>query len=86
MLSSFVHCLNALAPIVVILSGKETSVSFPDCNYLLIWTKPGAPYVCIEPWAGFPAYCDEGYDITQKEGMNKVESGARYINTHTIYF
>lgn len=66
-------------------TGKEVSVSFPDCNYLLIWTKPNAPYVCIEPWAGFPSYIDEGYDITQKEGMNKVESGEHYINTHTVY-
>lgn len=66
-------------------TGKETSVSFPDCNYLLIWTKPSAPYVCIEPWAGFPSYTDEDYDITKKEGMNKLDSGAHYINTHTVY-
>lgn len=66
-------------------TGKAVSVSFPDCDYLLIWTKPNAPYVCIEPWAGFPSYVDEDYDITLKEGINKVDSGAHYTNSHTIY-
>lgn len=66
-------------------TGKTTSVSFPDCSYLLIWTKPGAPYVCIEPWAGFPSFEDEGYDITVKEGINAVRAGEHYTNSHTIY-
>lgn len=66
-------------------NGKSVSVSFPDCDYLLIWKKVGAPYICIEPWAGFPSFTDEGYDITLKEGIKRIESGAHYINTHTIY-
>jgi galactose mutarotase-like enzyme len=32
---------------------------FPDCPYLGIWTKPGAPYLCIEPWTGLPAAPDQ---------------------------
>ncbi len=27
-------------------------IAFPDTNWLGIWTKPGAGFVCIEPWAG----------------------------------
>ncbi len=67
-------------------TGKSVSVSFPDCRYFLIWTKPQAPYVCLEPWAGFPSFEDEGYDITLKEGINAVRAGEHYINSHTVYF
>lgn len=67
-------------------NGKSVSVSFPDCNYLLIWTMPGAPYVCIEPWTAPPSYLDEGYDIKKKEGMTALEPHTHYKNSHIIYF
>lgn len=67
-------------------TGKTVSVSFPHCNYLLIWTKPNAPYICIEPWAGFPSFFDEGYDISLKEGINAVLPNAHYSNSHTLFF
>ena len=76
------------------LVGNEIKVTYRVYNlseeimYLGIGGHPAktdAPFVCIEPWAGFPAYTDEGYDITKKEGMNKVEANSHYINTHTVY-
>jgi galactose mutarotase-like enzyme len=30
--------------------GPRLRIGFPDAAYLGVWTKPGAPYVCIEPW------------------------------------
>ena len=35
-------------------SSKKIIVEFPGHDYLLFWTKYKAPYLCIEPWAGFP--------------------------------
>jgi galactose mutarotase-like enzyme len=35
-------------------------VRFPDLPMLGIWTKPGARFICIEPWAGMAD--PEGYD------------------------
>ncbi len=67
-------------------TGKNVSVNFDGCDYLLIWTKPGAPYVCIEPWAGFPSYEDEGYELSQKEGINPVAAKSHFNLSHTIYF
>ena len=32
--------------------GPRLRVAFPDTPRLGIWTKPGAHYVCIEPWHG----------------------------------
>jgi galactose mutarotase-like enzyme len=32
--------------------GPRIRVSYPDARYLGVWTKPGAPFICIEPWQG----------------------------------
>ena len=67
-------------------NGKSVSVSFGDFDYLLIWTIPEAPYVCIEPWTAPPSYQDEGYDITKKEGTTKIEPSESFKTKHIIYF
>ena len=67
-------------------TGKSLSVSFPDRDYLLLWTKPDAPYICIEPWAGIPSYEDDTLDITAKTGINKVLPNTSFITVHNIHF
>lgn len=67
-------------------TGEEASVSFDGFDYLLIWTKPNAHFVCIEPWTSIPSYTDDGYDITKKEGMTAVAPNTRFERTHIIYF
>lgn len=32
--------------------GPHLDIAFPDTPHLGIWTKPGAAFLCIEPWAG----------------------------------
>ena len=32
--------------------GGQLKIDFPDTPHLGIWSKPGAPFVCIEPWQG----------------------------------
>ena len=66
-------------------TGRSISVSFDGCNYLLLWTKPEAPYICIEPWAGIPSFLDEGSEISQKEGINAVEPNGHFTLSHKIY-
>lgn len=60
------------------------SVEFKDFNELLIWTKPGSEYICIEPWCGIPDYTDSDYDITKKPGILKLALGDVTVKTHTI--
>jgi galactose mutarotase-like enzyme len=67
-------------------NGKSTSVSFPGFDYLLLWMKPGAGYICIEPWTTIPSYTDDGYDITLKEGMQRVMPDEHFKRNHIIYF
>ena len=32
--------------------GPQLRIAFPDTDKLGIWTKPGAAFVCVEPWHG----------------------------------
>ena len=65
-------------------TGKAVRVDFPDNDYFLLWHKPNAPYMCLEPWNGIPDIIDSSYDITEKEGIIALPSGLEYNNTHTI--
>lgn len=51
------------------------SVSFPDTPVLGIWTKPRAPFLCIEPWHGISE--PEGFagDFRTKPGVIEVAPG-----------
>ena len=40
-----------------------------DSPLLGIWAKPGASYVCIEPWWGVNDNYDKKADISQKRGI-----------------
>ena len=43
--------------------------------YLGIWAKPGANYVCIEPWQGLADHINAGGQLEDKEGIVTLPSG-----------
>ncbi len=43
-----------------------------DAPFLGIWAKPGAPYVCIEPWWGVNDDYDKKDDISMKRGIQSL--------------
>ena len=56
--------------------GPHLDIAFPDTPHLGIWTKPGAGFICIEPWAG---HADpEGYagEFRDKPGVMHIAPGA----------
>lgn len=55
--------------------GYSLSVEFPHFNYLGLWAKPGADFVCIEPWLGCADTDGQPNDISQKEAIQKVGVG-----------
>jgi len=57
-------------------SGPRIQVSFPDASSLGLWTKPGAGFICIEPWRGIADQAGFSGDFTQKWGSFTVETGA----------
>lgn len=65
-------------------TGRTVKVAFPDCAYLAIWHKPGAGYLCIEPWSGLPDNADTDGNLKTKEGILSLAPRAQYRNVHTI--
>lgn len=59
-----------------VLYGEAICVDFPRMPHLGIWTKPGAGYVCIEPWQGHAS--PEGFDgeLADKPGVIAITPGA----------
>jgi galactose mutarotase-like enzyme len=49
--------------------GPRIRMRFPDTPYLGVWSKPGAPFVCIEPWHGFSDPAGYAGDFTAKPGV-----------------
>ncbi len=46
-----------------------------DSPLLGIWAKPGAPYVCIEPWWGVNDNYDKKSDLSEKRAIMTLKSG-----------
>ena len=55
--------------------GPRLRIDFPDSRYLGIWTKPGAPFICIEPWQGYSDPQGFSGDFKQKPGIFIVRAG-----------
>ncbi|MBR7133525.1 MAG: aldose 1-epimerase family protein [Clostridia bacterium] len=67
-------------------NGKSVSVDFDGFDYLLLWTKPGAGYICIEPWTTIPSHTDDGYELSAKEGMTALAPQKHFERKHIIHF
>jgi len=55
--------------------GPQLDIAFPDMPTLAIWTKPGARFVCIEPWQGHADPVGFTGEIGDKPGMIAIEPG-----------
>jgi len=56
--------------------GAAITVDFPDSPMLGIWQKPGAAYLCIEPWQGIADPVGYYGDFADKPGAVKLAPGA----------
>lgn len=59
--------------------GGEKDIVFRfTAEYLGVWAKPGAPYVCLEPWCGVDDSTESDGIFETKEGNHKLESGGTF--------
>jgi len=66
-------------------SGREIHVDYPGFDTLVLWKKPDAEYLCIEPWAGAPDLpWKEAADFSEKYRIRPLAPGARETLVHTI--
>lgn len=64
--------------------GGIIAVDFNDFNYLGLWAKPGAPFLCIEPWLGIGDSIDTNQKFEEKEGISELDPGTKDVKTYSI--
>jgi len=65
-------------------NGPRIKIGFPDAPFLGIWTKPRAPFICIEPWHGITD--PEGFsgEFTDKPGVFVLKGGGSFCTRMDI--
>ena len=63
---------------------RTIRVDYPDHDVLMLWTKPNAGYLCIEPWRNAPDFVDSDMEIEHKQGCVLLQGGESRTHTHTI--
>lgn len=56
-------------------SAAQLAIAFPDTAMLGLWQKPGAAFLCIEPWQGHADPVDFADDFGDKPGIVKLPAG-----------
>ena len=65
-------------------SGRKIALEFDSAKYFLLWTKPNAKYICLEPWCGIQDIENSSYEISEKEGIIKLGTKEVHSFEHTI--
>ena len=66
------------------LDGPRLRIEFPQARQLGLWTKPGANFICIEPWNGFADPQGFEGDFHDKPGIFLVAPGQSVACTMAI--
>jgi galactose mutarotase-like enzyme len=64
--------------------GPHLDIEFPHASELGVWTKPGANFLCIEPWNGFSEPQGFDGDFRDKPGIFLVPPGQSVACTMAI--
>ena len=67
-------------------NGAAISLAFEDLPNIVLWTRPTAPFLCIEGWCGSNDPIDFAGDIMEKPGMRHLAPGARASHAVTMRF
>lgn len=60
-------------------TGQRLQITYPNATHLGLWSKPGAGFVCIEPWRGVADPVDFEGALNDKPGMFRVAPGASQL-------
>lgn len=67
-------------------TGKTVRVDFDGMDVFMLWQKPGAAYLCLEPWTNAPDTVDSDGEIEHKPGMICLQPGETARRSHLITF
>lgn len=63
---------------------EVVKVRFKNAKHLVLWTIPGARFLCIEPWTSVHDYINEIKDIKEKEDIICLKPHQGYEFSHII--
>ncbi len=66
--------------------GRRIDVEFDGFEYVLLWTKQQAPFLCIELNCGIDDYVDSDRILEHKKGSITLPAGDEFVRTHTMRF
>ena len=65
---------------------KLLTMDFSEFPYLAVWSKPGAPFVCIEPWHGLSDSVKCSGIFTEKTAMIMLKPNQEFDCKYTVEF
>ena len=66
--------------------GPELHFAFDNLPNLALWQKPGAPYICIEPWHGMAARHGDGDALEARPSTTLLPPGETATFGFTVTF
>ncbi len=57
-------------------SGRALRIRTGGSPSLALWSKPGAPFICVEPWFGLPDPDDADGELSEKPGIMELDAGS----------
>lgn len=60
-------------------AGRRLQLDFPEMPHLGIWTKPGAGFICLEPWHGTASPCDFDGELAEKPGILAIRPHSEQV-------
>lgn len=65
-------------------TGPKLRFDFENLPDLALWTKPGAPFLCIEPWHGTAARTTDGPAIEDRPGTILLPAGESRMFSYRV--
>ena len=66
-------------------TGQGVQLDFHEFPMVAFWTKPGAPYLCLEPWQGCAAWDNESGRFEDKPFCTVLEPGGEKSMTYAFH-
>ncbi len=80
----FENIKSTSATVVSQKDGALLKMSFEKAPFVGLWAKPGAPYVCIEPWQGMFDTPEVSGKIEEKPYIMTLKPNEEYVFTYTV--
>lgn len=66
------------------LTDRMLKFNFENFPYFGIWTKPGAPFICLEPWHGIADHISHDGRLETKEGIIRLDPRSEWSCGYSV--